>query len=459
MSFIGIDLGGTFMKGAVLDQHSAEMRHLCRRPFPDFIPGGGGRKEVSPGCLLEAFHGLLENLLNASHDCEGMILTGQMHGMIFCDTSGNPKSNFISWQDSRTSLPFDANGRSAFDRLKAMLPDQDWRQLGNEFRAGLPLTQLFLLEQQGHLPQDAYCASLMDFVISNLCKTAPITDASNAEAHGFYNILTGAWDLQLIEHLRLGQIKLPQVKPHFTVAGVFQHKGREIPCYVAIGDQQCALLGSFLEEQEISLNIATGSQVSLISSACETGPYQTRPYFEEKYLKTITHIPAGRALNGLIRLFFESETENHQTNEIWHRIQTEASKIASTDLEVDISFFNSRLGNSGFIKNMKESNMSLGHVFFAAFQSMAKNYHDCAAIISPEKNWKKMVFSGGLVSKSPLLQSMLEDRFQNLPYRSNDHHEDVLQGLMVCAVKICQQGTVGEAQAFVQSRLNAAALG
>ena len=72
-----------------------------------------------------------------------------------------------------------------------------------------------------------------------------------------------------------------------------------------MGDHQAALAGAFLGERELSLNISTGSQASLFTPTWQPGNYQTRPFFDGRFLNTITHIPAGRALNVLFKLLTE----------------------------------------------------------------------------------------------------------------------------------------------------------
>jgi sugar (pentulose or hexulose) kinase len=300
------------------------------------------------------------------------------------------------------------------------------------------LTQLYHLKQLGTLPEDLYPASLMDFVVSNLCKTPPVTDSTNAEAHGLFNIVDGCWDEQLIRHIGLDGLEWQTIKDHGEISGTFNHNGREIPCYVAVGDQQAALLGSFLRPRELSLNIATGSQVGLLSGECELGEFQTRPYFEGNFLKTITHIPAGRALNMLIRMFTEISSPQLDGNEIWNYIQSEVDKKQSTDLEVGVSYYGGPMGSTGYITNMHEANMTLGDVFSAAFRGMAKNYYDFACKLSPRKDWEGIVFSGGLVSKMPALQRLILEKFDNIPFRMNELKEDTLTGLLLLAMKVRQ---------------------
>jgi sugar (pentulose or hexulose) kinase len=436
MSFIGIDLGGTFIKGAILDVDSLRVRKIHRVPFPSFEASADHERIVSPERVFAAFQESLHRLLALEPECEGLLICGQMHALVFCDDRGIDRSQIITWQDQRTLLHFGTSGKTYIELLREATRDVDWKVLGNELRPGLPLLQLFYLKQNNILPEKLYPASLMDFIAAKLCKTAPITDATNAQAHGMFNLSKGTWDFHLIEQLGLDKLAWHEVKPHFTIAGTFSHNRREIPCYVTVGDQQSALLGSFLGERELSLNIATGSQVSLLSRDCELGDYQTRPYFDGHYLKTITHIPAGRAVNALIRLLTEISAPATEAEQIWDYIQNQVQETPNSDLGVEISFFRSPLGEEGKITHMREENMTVGHLFSAVFKTMAENYHRCALRLSPGQEWDRLVFSGGLVLKVPVLQQAILETFGSPAYRINELKEDTLTGLLILAMQI-----------------------
>jgi hypothetical protein len=161
-----------------------------------------------------------------------------------------------------------------------------------------------------------------------------------------------------------------------------------IPCYVPVGDQQCALFGSLLAENELSLNISTGCQVSMISRL-EFGDYQVRPYFG-KHIKTVTHIPAGRSLNALMKSY----------NRSWDYID---EVIERTD-------------------------------FKEALINISDNCYQAALRLSPEKKWTNLVLSGGLSHKIGSLREIIQQKF-NADYRIASN-EDTLNGLLIMAQKI-----------------------
>jgi len=51
--------------------------------------------------------------------------------------------------------------------------------------------------------------------------------------------------------------------------------------------------------------VATGSQVSRMTTVLTLGDYQTRPLFDGRFLNTFTYPPGGRSLNVLVDLVTE----------------------------------------------------------------------------------------------------------------------------------------------------------
>ena len=96
-----------------------------------------------------------------------------------------------------------------------------------------------------------------------------------------------------------------------------------------------------------------------------------RPYFDGNWLGTIVSVPAGRSLSTLVGLLTEIGGGDSDS---WNYIRTATGAVGETDLEVDLSFFPCMTGDRGRIANIREENLSVGHLFVAAFRSMAENY-------------------------------------------------------------------------------------
>lgn len=427
--YIGIDLGTSFVKAAVLDLDALRLRHVCRIPFPPPLPGlPADHHEVDPESVVGVTREIIESLLPLAPRCAGVVVCSQMHGLVLTDADARPRSNYVSWLDQRALEPHPAGG-TYLDRLAERIDARERRQLGAELQAGLPLGTLFWFAERGQLPDgEVVPASLPDFVLARLCGVPPGTEATNAAAHGTLNLETGDWHHAVLARLGLDRLSWPPIRRWGEVVGTARLGGARLACHTPLGDHQCALVGAGLEADELSINVSTGSQVSCFSPRLALGDYQTRPYVDGTFLDTITRIPAGRALNVLVGLVGELGAADP-----WPSIAEAAAAVAATDLRVDLAFFPGPFGDRGAIANIREGNLTVGHLFRAAFQQMAENYHAGARRLVPDLPWRSLVFSGGLARKLPVLREIIERRF-GLPARLSSSSEDTLLGLLALAL-------------------------
>jgi sugar (pentulose or hexulose) kinase len=298
---------------------------------------------------------------------------------------------------------------------------------------GRPLSYLFWFREQGQLDAGLTPVSLPDFVLSVLCASAPGVEITNAGAYGALNLETLGWHEGVLEDLGLDNLRWPALREPGEVVGHVDVQGRQVPCYTPVGDYQCALVGALLGAEEVSLNIATGSQVSLMMTGLTLGDYQTRPFFEGKFLNTFTYPPGGRALNVIVDLLCHlARSQGLDLKCPWEAIARAAEEVTDTDLEVDLNFFPTPRGDRGRIANIRGDNLTLGHLFRAAFKNMADIFYDCAVRLSPEKSWRSLVFSGGLACKLEVLRRVIQQRFA-ARCRITPREEDTLYGLLILA--------------------------
>ncbi len=188
-------------------------------------------------------------------------------------------------------------------------------------------------------------------------------------------------------------------------------------------------MGVGVEEGELSVNVSTGSQVSLFSKELRLGPWQTRFACLDGYLNTLTHLPAGRALDGLFGLVHQ--LSSLPPAEAWNRIRmmVEENVNASDDLEVKLSFFEGPMGSCGEVSNIRLDNLSIGSLFRAAFRNMAENYAICAARLDPQRSCSQVVLSGGLTQRFPYLREQISHRL-GMKIRETPEGDDALLGLL-----------------------------
>jgi sugar (pentulose or hexulose) kinase len=443
MMFIGLDLGTSFIKGAVLDLEARQIRHIHRLPFPRPLPGLPPlHREFDPAAVMAAVRSLLNELLPLAQPCRGILMCSLMHGLVLTDEYGRPCSNLTTWQDQRVVEPHPSGRGTYFDVMLSAIDPEERRVLGNELRAGLPVGLLFWLAEQGQPPKrglpdrDLFLASLPDFVVANLCNMAPATAPTNAMAHGVLNLETMDWHWDVIRRLRLAGLRWPEVMPEGSVTGTLAVGDRRIPCYAPVGDFQCSLTGALIQPGELSLNISTGSQASMLMPQAGFGDYQTRPFFDGRFLATITHIPAGRPLNALVKLLSElAAAEGVTLDDPWGYIARAAAEAGPTNMRADLAFFNSSCGDHGAFTNIREEELTVGHIFRAAFENMTGNYYAAArrVAVGAGEDWRGLVFSGGLAQKFDVLRELICKRFA-VPYRLCPTSEDTMLGLLALAL-------------------------
>ncbi len=457
MSLIGIDLGTSFIKAGILDLEVLQVKQVRRVPFPAALAGCPALyREFDPNSILTAVKAVLREIMSYADYCEGVVMCTQMHGVVFTTEKGEARSNLTTWQDQRVLEGHPSGSDTYFDVMKARLSRDEIRQMGNELRAGLPIGLFFWMAEQGKLPEQGLIpASLADFVIANLCKAVPVTEITNAMALGLLNLETMRWHDEVISKLGLGSLRLPEILPHGSVSGWLDLGGRQVPCYTPIGDYQCAILGALLHSDELSLNISTGSQVSLLKPQVTFGDFQTRPFFDGRFSITITHIPAGRALNALVKLLSElAIAQGVKLADPWRYIAQEAAKVASPKMQAHLAFYSSASGDEGSLTGLQEDELTVGHLFHAAFRSMAENYLGFANRLSPEQAWRGLVFSGGLVQKIDFLRAMICEQFRT-SYRVSPVEEDTLLGLMALGLAFTKRtATVAEATTLLSQAYN-----
>ena len=434
MSFLAIDLGTTFVKGAVLDLEARRLEHVRRAPFPAPLPNANPLLcEVEPEAVLAAVHGLIAELGARAPDCEGIVMCTQMHGMVLVNGRGGVESNCITWRDQRALMPHPSGQGSYLDVLARRLTPEQIHQLGNELDPGRPVCYLFWLAEQNMLPPEWTPASVADFVVSALCDVPVGVEVTNAAAYSAFNLETLSWHEEVVSRLGLARLRWPVLRRQHELVGYANVNGRCVPCYPPVGDYQCALAGALFGADELSLNIATGAQISRMTSALALGDYQTRPFFDGKFLNTFTGLPAGRSLNVLIDLLTEmAHLQGGEVVDPWKWIAQASADAPETDLEVDLSFFGPTRPDQGRIANIRGSNLTVGQLFRAAFKHMAETNLQHALRIWPEKAWKNLLFSGGLACKLDVLRQAIQRRF-GASYRIAPFEEDTLFGLLILA--------------------------
>ena len=434
---IGVDIGSSTIKAAILDLDSGAVTHLTREAFPDRIAGlPPHHYEVDHDEVVRRVTGVIHHLATAAPDVDSIFCCGQMGGVLLCDQKLRPLTNYLSWRDQRTTLP-DDSGQATLESLRNRWTDSMFEGIGSELKPGSATSLLFWLRQRRQLPDQATPVTLGDYVVCKLCGAAPHMERT--QTIGMINLRTGDWFHDAFAHLHLEDLQWPQLTTADHAAGTMLIAGRSLSIYPVVGDQQAALKGIDLQPNELSVNLSTGAQVSQITATFQPAQCQSRSWFHGQFLNTITHIPAGRSLNVLESLLTElARLAGLRIEDPWKLIAQAVSHSDGGGLRSDLSFFAGALGCEGRIEGITTENLTVGNLFQSAFDFMADSCLTCSQRLSAQPAWQQLAVSGGLVQSFPALRQKLQDRFR-LPFREVAEQEETLLGLLKIAREVLRQ--------------------
>lgn len=463
-NYIGIDIGASFIKGVLFDLEKLKVKSIIKYPTP--TPSLSSRNnqrsvrfEINCDLYEKLVRKIISELLHLENDIEGIVLSAQMHGMVLTDSHLKPLTPFIGWQDERMHEQSSKN-KTWLDVLHKKLIGVDITKTGIQFRSGLMGSTLFWFKENGMLKknQDAKALFLGDYIAAKLTHGALVAHPTNACGSGLFNVEKNCWDKKILNALGIDESFLPKVVSTGKSVGYFKFKNKNIPVFVSVGDMQMATVGSLIglgKNREICINIGTGSQLSFISTEFKPGKYDIRSYFDNTYLNTITFIPAGRALNVIIKFVEDigKRVFNYKDEDVWEKFtKLVLSKKDSAGLKADIFYFkNSISGQSaGSFSGITEKNLTVDNIFFSALLAMADNYHAAYKRLGNMKITDKIICAGGLGRKLTPLRLLIQSKFKRRILLA-PFEEETLAGLFILSLVSCGDfSTVKEASLFVQ---------
>jgi sedoheptulokinase len=169
----------------------------------------------------------------------------------------------------------------------------------------------------------------------NICSlTKPIIHISDAASFGLFDLSTKTFEsgfgVDFVEN--------------YKIAGKYGN----IPVSVAIGDNQASILSSVSDQNDLLINVGTGSQVSVITDNIVSAPnIETRPFFEDKYICVGSGLCGGRAY-AMLKDFYKSllsrvtDADDKTVYDIMNSLIEEGTET----LKVDTRFAGTRADNT-----------------------------------------------------------------------------------------------------------------
>ena len=193
----------------------------------------------------------------------GMSFSGQMHGLVLLDKTGQVLRPAIIWADQRST--------KQVKEIQDILTQKEIGEMtGNPVAAGFMLpsllwvreneTEIFLSARQALLPKD-----YLRFCFSGVYQT----EASDASSTALFNPARQDWSGELLDRFGLSCNLFPEVKLSYAPAGKINREAARacglpegLPLFSGASDQVCQALGNgIIQEGLLSSTIGTGGQL------------------------------------------------------------------------------------------------------------------------------------------------------------------------------------------------------
>jgi len=260
---LGIDLGTSSVKAVVIDTHGklcgvGTQEYAIQTPKPGWAEQNP--QEWWSATVLAVRHALQQAGSGVIH---AIGLSGQMHGTVLIDNSGQVLGSAIIWADQRSV--------AEADECTALIGEEKLARIcGTAPATGFMAPTLLWLKHHDpqRLAHTTTCLLPKDFI--RLCLTGELaTDASDASATALFDVNTRNWSAEIVNILGLPLSLLPTVLESSARAGTLIRSaadalGLPIGIMVVAGcaDQAAQAVGNGLIDPGVgSVTIGTGGQV------------------------------------------------------------------------------------------------------------------------------------------------------------------------------------------------------
>ncbi len=257
---LGIDLGTGSVKALLLATDGSVIGEASSS-YPVHAPHPGWAESESMDWWLAVGEAVRNAVGNNAGQVQAIALSGQMHGVVLADDSGQPLRPAILWADTRSSATL-----SYYHALDAAI----LQRLGNPITAGMAgASLLWLREYEPTIYTEArWALQPKDWLRLRLTGQVA-TEPSDASGTLLYDVVSDNWATDAIEALNLRWDWLPKIIDSSAIAGYLtpaaaEHLGLRIglPAIAGAADTAAAALGNALIEPGlIQLTIGTGAQI------------------------------------------------------------------------------------------------------------------------------------------------------------------------------------------------------
>ena len=410
--FIAIDIGSSFVKAALFDleQDSILEQIKLHSPVKEKLEDPN-KYEVKADSYLNLVKEILESFTSKYSDIKGLLLSTQQHGFIY---DYGLECKYISWQDQRC-IEIASDNKNYLDKLREIVPKEHMAPCGVDFKPSLGVCNLYtLLDQEPAIRRDGELYTLGSYIYKKLTGRN-IAHPQNLTQLGIYKVHEKEYSNEILKALALDKLVLPEIAKNDTeVCAVLEINGQKINVYPDFGDVQISALGAGLPDDGALINIATAAQVLVPTPEFTTGAFETRPYFDNTYIKVISNMPAGRNVdvfvNSIVQIMHDVYGIKIDSSFVFEQIHRLLKNVDSSSLDIDPRVYATGDHISGgVISGITSSNFNIANIFASLFKSMAKRYIDTIGNLCDLSKVSKIVCAGGVSWRLPELLKEIEN--------------------------------------------------
>lgn len=415
MSKLLIDFGASRIKSVLL-QNDIFVNNIDYLP-PLPCSSNDIKYEVPITHIKDIFSNIVKD--NINNNIDSIFICSEQHGFALINDN-NFITEYISWKDNRAVEKID--GLSTIDFVKLNLPNFK-KHTGMNIKPGIPSINLLHMMRLKSIPNRIKIISLPEILGGN-------------KIHSTMLAGLGIWDIYKKERYEdlfklysdMGYDVIFN-EPTYDVESVDTIYDN-IKLHTAVGDNQCAILGSNLANNQLIINMGTGSQIAKLDTLDINTNMEQRPYFKNNSLSIITHIPSGRALNcfvGFIDECFKYVSSEISAWKLFDNIKLE--DIVNSSMIFNLKVFDSAYGfeNGGSINFIKENNFNVNNYIASLLKSYIEQYFEIITEYSIK--YTDILLAGGIPMKISLIKDYIKNIKKQNVIINRSKEDETLQGL------------------------------
>jgi xylulokinase len=274
---LGLDLGTGSLKAILLDEN-AQIVAEATRTYTVYAPQPGWAESNPNDWWMAALEATLE--LGRGSEISAIGFSGQMHGVVLSDASGQALRNAIIWADTRSSLEL--------GHYRHLEP-ASLQRLANPLVTGMAGASLLWLKHFESKLLKAACWAFQpkDWLRFQLTGEA-FAEPSDASGTLLYDLERDGWAFDIMDKLELPQALFAPLRGSSEIAGTLSSAAAKqlglragIPVAMGGGDSPMAMFGSgILKPGVVQLSIGSGAQIvaprdaAIIDSSLRTHLYR-----------------------------------------------------------------------------------------------------------------------------------------------------------------------------------------